>query len=107
MWVAKVTRRLFLRFAQVIWPQPKPIAHRLAELRHSIEAEVERRVVTDTFAAGNRAEAERARLAGERLVWHCEPGSCPQCDTYCGAIPLLTLPPLHPNCRCVVLGERS
>lgn len=52
--------RLWRRFVDVLWPQPVRVADRLRELRRSLEAEVGRRIVTETFAAENRAEAERA-----------------------------------------------
>ena len=98
--------RLWRRFVEVVWPEPVQVAQRLHQLRRSIEAEIERRIVTETFAAGNREEAERARAAGEQVVWHCEPDACPECGDHCGEVGGHDLPPVHPNCRCVVLGER-
>ena len=94
--------RLWRRFVDVLWPQPVRVADRLRELRRSLEAEVGRRIVTETFAAENRAEAERARAAGQSLVWHVEPDVCGECEPYAGEVVGSELPPVHPNCRCVV-----
>lgn len=106
-WWEGALDRLQEFFAGTLWPSPRPIEERFAELRHSIAAEVDRHTRTEVFRAANLDAATRADAAGNELVWHVEPGACEDCTPFDSStvVPGADLPPVHPNCRCVVLAD--